>query len=370
MKARISAIAALVMAVILVPLVTAPRAQAVTDPTIGVHWGTDDDSQIQKALGLDSGLELASNYSWLAAGIAHRSAAGWADPAAIHYLDSTMALPQPFGLNYAWDAFQDGTTNPASTIYTITIYQVGEVLLDAYLHGAATLGQITNAMQLGLNTPRFTTGCTGCIAVSYSNNVANDLKTGYAVHNINQALAMFLKDAQAAGITYQSAAVTTLINGLVKYEKANYQPAIFGWAYRNGGSQALQDPDHNSLGVPWGIRWYTNTIGHPMADHIEATNFTPALSGANSHAFVAQWTCPASATWFPEYDNYMNDPSRQTFSATSLPARPLAQSAWVCSGGTSGTARRSLARSGTFKVQPVKPYLRKYEVHVAPDTLW
>lgn len=336
---------------------TTHQGRIVRYEAAGVQWGLNVDAQIRQALATDSGAETAFADSWLASGIAQRSAQGWDDPAALHYLQATLSQPNPYGLTYAWDAFSDGTVNPASTIYTVTLFQVGEVLLDAYKAGKADYTDVTDVMRLVINTPRIAVP-TG-MALAYSNS-KNDVKAGYVVHNVNQAIALFLQDCQDAGIKWSDSQVRSWITKLVAYERSTYQPAIRGWAYRNGGSQSVQDAAHNGLGAQWGQRFYTATVGVPVAHFIETSDYGYVL-GSGVHASLAQWECVASVRWLPQYQQYMADPAFQDFGSAAKATRMMAQSATAC--GTSAKA------SFTLKSKSALRGTKSTSKHVAPDSM-
>lgn len=257
------------------------------------------DIAIAKAKALDTGNETAFADAWLASAIAHRSPDGWEDEAALKYLHRATAQAHAnggYGLNYAWDAFGDGTVNSAASNYTITYYQVGEPLLEAYAAGAVPASAITSLMDsLFTLTP---IPVSPGIGLPYSNQY-NDFKPGYVVHNINQGIALLLKDIQAAGITYRKAKADTWINGLLTYEGASYRPDTFDWTYRNGSPQA-NDPAHNGLGVAMFI-----VLGDPRGPDALLYEMSRSLgsSSAVAHAYLGQFSCNLSRRWYAEQDS-------------------------------------------------------------------
>lgn len=317
-------------------------------------WGGLGDSTIKDALANDNGAGSAAQYLWLAQGIALRSAAGWSDPTAQTYLHAAQAVANPYGLTYAYDAFADGTVNPASTIYTITLYQVGEALLSAYKAGQATRDDVVNVMRVVVAQPRISVP-TG-MALAYSNS-PNDVKAGYVVHNVDQAIAMFLSDTQHAGIVWSTVQISGWIRNLSTYEKSTYQRSLFGWAYRNGGSQAVQDPGHNGMGVMWGMWWDPSSIGVPALNHMQSTDYGVA-NGAGVHASLAQLACSQSAQWKPEYATFETTTAGGAFASTSLMATRLGQDAPACDGGHPAAGMKFAPRriNRTAKL-----------AHVAPD---
>lgn len=124
-----------------------------------------------------------------------------------------------WGLSYAWDAFQDGTTNPAFTKYAFQTSIAGRCLLDAYTAtGNNTYLQTTeDAITSFQNASTATTfndpSCSNCFYFGYSLN-AND--NGRLVKNTNMSMAMVV--SKLSKITGNSS-YTTLANTLFKTEE-------------------------------------------------------------------------------------------------------------------------------------------------------
>lgn len=301
---------------------TPAHANPIRPASTGGAWATRADRAIDAAIARDDGTGTAFAYSWLASAIAHRH--GWDDPRARRYLG--LALDQQhanggYGLNYAWDAFGDGTINPASTNYTITYYQVGEVALEAYKAGAVPYTTVTDFMRGIVTSPilRVKVG----MGIAYSNS-RYDIRNDYMVHNIAQAAAMFLADAQHAGITWSSAQVAGWVAALTRQELSTYQVDLHGWPYRTGGSQAVQDAAHNALGVAM-LMVTDRTQGIP-ALHWAMTHDLGA-TGAIAHAFLGQFTC--SPRWLGEFDQAQ---AASGFQYLTQFARSAALNAQACSG--------------------------------------
>ncbi len=326
-------------------------------PPVGVLWGANVDAQIRQAISVDNGNETPFADSWLASGIAQRAALGWDDPTALHYLHAALGQANPYGLGYAYDAFQNGTTNPPTTVYAITLVQVGWVTLEAYQHGKVPLSEVTAIEAKLLAHPHIAVPVG--VGLAYSND-PNDVQVGYSVHNVNQAVAIFLQDCLDAGVTYSDSNVRTLVAGLNAYELSAYQPAINGWPYRSGGPQSVQDPAHAGLGAEWGQRFYPATIGAVNTRYVETTDYGYAL-GSGVHASLAQWDCPDSRRWLGQYTQYMADPTYQDFGSAAKSTRMMAQSATACGAPTARTGF-ALKTSGLRATQTVTK-------HVAPDSM-
>jgi hypothetical protein len=308
--------------------VLAPAHPPKDRTSTGKAWTARADQAIDRAIAADTGTGTAFSYSWLASAIAHRH--GWDDPRAMHYLQ--LALDQQhadggYGLNYAWDAFGDGTVNPASTNYTITYYQVGEVVLEAYKAGKVPYSTVTDIMRALVATPRIPVSVG--MGLAYSNS-RYDVQPGYMVHNVAQGAALFLKDAQLAGVKWSEAQVNGWIQGLYHQEVSAYHPDLHGWPYRNGGSQAVQDAAHNAIGVAM-LVVDDPSMGVPALQW--AMSHSLGATGPLAHASLAQFSCSSSARWLGEYDIALASPKFSTFSYLAQFARADALNAHACSRG-------------------------------------
>lgn len=97
-----------------------------------------------------------------------------------------------WGLSFAWDAFADGTVNPASTIYSYTTAAAGLAFLDAFdaFGDVEYLDHATAAAETLLTE----TCCwsDGDHAAVWYSNQPNDMKPGRQVHNVSAlSLAVF-----------------------------------------------------------------------------------------------------------------------------------------------------------------------------------
>jgi hypothetical protein len=169
---------------------------------------------------------------------------GWDDPRVQPLIASIMGVRNPdggWGVSIPWDAFQDGSTNPASTTYTVTLSgHVGPALLEAWKHGALTdpepLQTITRI--LVSQTPRLTNATGQC--VTYSRASAD---SDYCVHNVSAGVADYLTRANEAG--FGRSGLQKLIVDVTRREVTAYNTTWAGWPYIDG--QAVeQDPDHGA----------------------------------------------------------------------------------------------------------------------------
>jgi dienelactone hydrolase len=145
-----------------------------------------------------------------------------------------------WGLGAPWDAFQDGSMNSASTVYTYTTARIGLALLEAYRSGKAPWAleeahRATRSLveQAGYN--RFPQG----IAFRYSDA---DTDRPYTVHNVNAATAQFLLDWQSvSGDQRYRNLVRRSFDYLISQQDPDGQ-----WAYRLG-STGRNDTVHHAL---------------------------------------------------------------------------------------------------------------------------
>lgn len=192
------------------------------------------------------GAQQATTLAYAAQATAWLSPDGWADPAATAYLPRLYATANPdggYGLGYSYDAHGDGTVNPATTTYIVTLAgYVGPVLLDGYRHGVVPRSKVQTIFDLIATAPRIDTSAGRCIA--YSRN-ANDVHAGLCVHNVSAGAAAFMMDAALDGF----AIPWWLVQGIVKRELSAYNATTRFWPYRDNMAPAPQDADHNSYTI-------------------------------------------------------------------------------------------------------------------------
>lgn len=310
--------------------VTSPTPRPKTRAAAAADWSQRADVTIDRAIAADTGTGSPFAYSWLASAIAQRH--GWDDSRAMHYLQLALDQQHPsggYGKPDAWDAFGDGTLNAASTDYTVTAYQVGEVVLEAYKAGKVPYTDVTDIMRSVVNTPRIPVS--PGIGVAYSNN-PNDVKPGYMVHNVNQTTAMLFADAQRAGVLWSQSQISSWISKINQQELATYVPNLYGWPYRTGGSQKVQDADHNALGVAM-LLTLDPAKGLPALQYAMSHD----LGAPIAHAYLGRYSCSSSVRWFGEYDAAIAG-TYSTFSWLSEFARYAALTATACSPGTADLA--------------------------------
>lgn len=166
---------------------------------------------------------------------------GWNDPEAAAELQRMRATRKPdggYGLDFAWDAFQDGTVNPASTTYLITITDhVGRALLEGYKAGAVSSSEVGKLVDMVLSWPS-AKGEPDCLA--YSKQPGDD---SLCVYNVNSGAAWFLKATYDAGI--RRTGQLQLAQRLYAHDAALQHDGW--WAYSSASPQdSYQDWNHNA----------------------------------------------------------------------------------------------------------------------------
>lgn len=288
------------------------------------YWGPRADAALTKALATDTGHETPWTNAALAQSIAYRSPNGWADPRVASYLAKVRAAritTGRWGLGYAYDAFQDGTTNPASTSYLITnIGHVGPVLLDAYKAGKATRTEVEDILKVAVAWPKVHNGTDG-VCLAYSNS-PNDAGADKCVHNVNQATAWFFRQATNAGIVISGMLLLRI--QIARYESATYLPASYNWRYIERPGYRLGGSDYQAVGAEWA--WFeAPAIGRAAINYSLGRTWPDPMS-AIAHVWLAAHDCVGGSNWLSEFDKWLvNPPTGQS------PASRLIQAAQAAS---------------------------------------
>lgn len=187
-----------------------------------------------QATSLYSSADLASRV-WQQA-----RSSGWSSTATRGLLADLLAGRKAdggYGLAAAWDAYGDGTVNPAATTYTVTTAgHVGWLLLEAAKAGVLPADGLTSAIDALLGMPRLNGGT--CFAYS---NSAHD-RAEPCVYNVSHGAAAFL--TQARELTDHRAAEVEAVLGAVRSRLTDgYDPATGYWVYM-AGSRTAQDVSH------------------------------------------------------------------------------------------------------------------------------
>lgn len=229
---------------------------------------------------------------------------GWSDPGTQALLVKLIATRNPdrgYGVGEAWDAYQNGTINPADTSYSVTMAgHAGPTLLAAYIAGAPGVVRqdVQDLVNLCVGLPRVTVPRGA--AVCYSRN-ANDISGGN-VHNVNAGVGWFLSDCNAAG--FSRSGMQSLITNIAICEMVSFREASHWWPYANAGANA--DTDHNSYQVESGYRlmyWpardsaylQMTTAGTESTAPIAHTRLAGLPGGIGSQALTPQ--APGQTLW-------------------------------------------------------------------------
>ncbi|MFQ6172009.1 cell wall-binding repeat-containing protein [Oryzobacter sp. R7] len=168
---------------------------------------------------------------------------GWDDAETQAQLARMRAVRKPdggYGMERAWDAFQDGSVNPRETSYLITtVDHAGLALVVGLRAGAVPASEVTALVDLVLRWPSID-GDPGCLAYSTS---PTDRR--YCVYNVNSAAAWFLKAAWDAGVRRpgQLELAERLYTHDVAFQRDGW------WPYSSTRTTAKQDWNHNAAMV-------------------------------------------------------------------------------------------------------------------------
>lgn len=296
--------------------------------TLANDWGARSDAAIIGAKALDTNTGSPFDYAWLAHAIAERNVFGWDEPEPNAYLAKGIAQRHPdggFGLPYAWDAFGDGTTNPATTTYTVSLWQIGTVLCAAYREGRADVLPVIQGIVDKIYTIALIPVDVG-YGMPYSDS-PNDKRAGYVVHNCNALIGALLAEVKASGIDYRWSTATWYLQAITRQEVRAYRPTTRDWSYRDGAPTVGQDSAHNAacieamMTLAPGIAW--SALDYAMDKVLDDRS-------GWTHASLARFRPAGSGRWLPEYDAKMAEPASNTFSIWCQVARTTALAARAC----------------------------------------
>lgn len=171
-----------------------------------------------------------------------------------------------WGLSWAWDAFQDGSVNPADTIYTYTTASAGLAFLDGYavLGDDAYLDVATGAARTLLDV-----ACCwddGRHATIWYSERPSDQRDGYQVHNTSALSLALLERLAAYGVDLEPELRDRLAAHLIDAQGSGWdrpeQASAANWPYAPGRPVA-NDLLHETFIVE-GLR--TRADGQEAAD--------------------------------------------------------------------------------------------------------
>lgn len=165
---------------------------------------------------------------------------GWDEPEAVAQLQRLRTVRKAdggYGMERAWDAFGDGSVNPASTSYLISVTDHAGVGLVAGLRaGAVPASEVAALVDLVVDWPRVV-GDDGCLAYSMA-----PTDRGVCVYNVNSSAAWFLQAAWDAGVRregqQQLAALLYAHDAVLETDG--------WWPYSSNRLTTRQDWNHNA----------------------------------------------------------------------------------------------------------------------------
>lgn len=262
---------------------------------------------------------------------------GWADPRVQPLIAQLMAVRNPdggWGLGYPYPAL-DGTTNPATTTYTVTLAgHVGPALLAAYKGGAlADREPLQRITQLLMGTTRYVPASGTCVSISRdASDAASAAHPNRCVHNINAGVADYLTQASEAG--FGQTGLHSLVVAITRFEVATYVPAWAGWPYFHAGATE-QDPDHGGYSAQ-SLYFAAYPVGRESAYQLLAI---PAVNdnGRRAHMRLValpggpgSWsrTEPGVTLWCQMGDQWLTE-AQAYVTASGVDAKRLAQAAMI-----------------------------------------
>lgn len=327
-------LAVLATAVLLGATLVAPAAHATGD-----GWRTRAVAALAAWHVLDDQDPMAASAFALSyAGLAEASLNGWDSPAVASLLARVMALRNPdggWGLNATSDTFSDGTVNPATTTYTVTVSDhVGPFLLGAWQHGLVGIEPLTTIGNLLVHMPRWTVDSGTCLAYSTSPN--DQQNSGMCIHNASAAAALFLGQLATAGVSISGA---TSIRGLiVKAEVGAYVVSAKNWPYAENGhgyfGGPYNDVDHEALNVEMMLDPLAGapSLGYLPQVNIMLNSFPTDPNSPLAHFRLGATRCSSADQWFGEFDAWLAAPPSPAIIRLAQMARWAARNADVCEG--------------------------------------
>ncbi|WP_156994278.1 hypothetical protein [Pseudonocardia acaciae] len=224
---------------------------------------------------------------------------GWRSARTRIWLDKLAAPRTPaggYGLSVPFDAYRDGSVNPADTGYTITgAWHVGRALMAGYDGGGVPAERIR---QVAGWLTRLRPAAGGrCPAYSDS---AHDAGRP-CVWNVSAVAAWFLAEAARRGLAPGS--VWGLIRAWRAELAAAYRPDLGGWPYAAGGS-AAQDAWHN-VPVVASMAALDPALGRvALAAHLDR------FPGSAANADLLPLDCAEADRAFPAIERTATRPAR------------------------------------------------------------
>ncbi len=168
---------------------------------------------------------------------------GWGSSEARSQLVRLRSVKKPdggYGMERAWDAFGDGSLNPASTSYLVSITDhAGIGLLAGLRAGAVPASEVAALVDLVMAWPRVA-GDPDCLAYSVA---STDRK--HCVYNVNSSASWFLQAAHDAGV--RRPGQQDLAQRLYQHDVVKASGGW--WPYSSSQLTTRQDWNHNAAMV-------------------------------------------------------------------------------------------------------------------------
>ncbi|MDG4790365.1 hypothetical protein O7626_31350 [Micromonospora sp. WMMD1102] len=284
-------------------------------------WYERTDDAVSRFRQLDDGAQGVMAYSLMAGACGPMY--GWDHDWTAGYLDKVLALQNPdggWGLNRPADSFGDGSVNPASTSYAVTVAgHVGPTLLAGWQAGVVPRALVQQCVNFLVGMPRVSVTHGQCVA--YSTTLADRTGSNKNVHNVNAGAGSFLAQAAEAGISQSG--MHRLIADITCHEVDCYRPATKWWPYA-GSTGGGQDVDHNSYSAEsmyrlayWiGREAVYNHMANPQSDNAMAPLARLRLVSLPASGPAAMSVTGTGQTlwadlveqWMPELDAWIANP--------------------------------------------------------------
>lgn len=171
---------------------------------------------------------------------------GWDHPYVHYYLRAlrrTQNIDGGYGLNAEWDAFGDGTLNPADTTYAVTLTDhVGMPLLAAFEADVVTREELRKLIGVLDRLPEVQSDC---LAYSAARADQPPLNGGGCVINVNAGIAAFLSRAAAAGVL-ASEEHAHLLRRITDHTIYWFDVTTREWPYTTDANSHSNDVNHAS----------------------------------------------------------------------------------------------------------------------------
>jgi len=208
---------------------------------------------------------------------------GWQSSHVQDRLAILLATRKPgggYGLTSAWDAYGDGTVNPASTTYTVTSAgHVGSVLLEAYRQGVLPEAALRAVVDAVLAVPRLDHGT--CLA--YSSSRWDAAKP--CVRNVSLGAAAWLRSVRNV-TPYRGAEIDSVVAAVRSRIRDGYDPSTGYWTYADGArgpqdlghqvytaaSVDLLDPSFGAVGRMMQRPWWRQPNGTDQPPYVIASS--------------------------------------------------------------------------------------------------